>query len=201
MKMRKRKDIITDRENNKKKGIHKGDRGYIDRHKMIQLLTALGLLVIVVIIYYTGIIKYHNTKNIFTVMAAVSAIPAAKFAVSYIVMIPYQSSSKEQYERLQKCVNAKILSDMLLSSPDKIIHVEFAGIRDNAVYCFISNQKYEKVDCEKYIRSFLETECKISAVRVFQEFDKFERAISALDKNEAGRYDKRIAELMLVYSM
>lgn len=185
----------------KKRKIEKGDIGYININKITQLIITLFLLVMVVIIYYTGIVKYHDTKNIFTVLAAVSAIPTAKFAVAYIVMIPYHSASREKYEILIRYSNVIILSDMLLSSTDKIIHVEFAGIRDNAVFCYIPNKKYDKVNCEKYIKSFLEKECKVSSVKVYQDFDKFEKAISSLDKNEPGKYDKRIQELMLVFSM
>ena len=54
---------------------------------------------------------------------------------------------------------------------------------------------------EKYVRSFLETECKVSAVKVFKDFIQFKKSVEILDKNEQGKYDKRIGELMTVYSM
>jgi hypothetical protein len=186
---------------NKRKSISKGDLGYIDRHKITQLVITLALLVMVVIIYYTGIIKYDNNKNIYTVLATVSAIPAAKFAVSYIVMFPYKSASKENFERIKKYSKVNILSDLLVSSTEKIINVEFAAIRDNSVFCYVPDEKYEKVYCEKYIRSFLETECKVSTVKVYKDFGQYEKAVANLNNNEQGRYDKRISELMIVYSM
>lgn len=186
---------------NKKKKIKKGDIGYIDKNKILQLMISLILLVMVGIIYYTGIIKYHNTKNIYTVLAAVSAIPMAKFAVAYLVMFPYKSSSTKQYEILEKYTEVKLISDLLISSKEKIINVEFAGVRDNSVFCYIPDKKYDKVTCEKYIKSFLETECKVSSVKVYKEFNKFEKGMAVLNKNETGKYDKRIAELLLIYSM
>lgn len=185
----------------KKKKIKKGDIGYINKNKVIQLTIALFLLIMVGIIYYTGIVKYHNTKNIFTVLAAVSAIPTAKFAVAYLVMFPYKSSSPKEYEVLEKYSEVKIISDLLISSKERIINVEFAGVRDNSVFCYIPDKKYDKVTCEKYIKSFLETECKVSSVKVYKDFKQFEKAVKTLNNNEKGKYDKRIAELLLIYSM
>lgn len=184
-----------------KNKIEKGSYGYINKNKIKQLTITLVLLAIVVVIFYTGIIKYHHTKSIFTVLAAVSAIPAAKYGVAYIVMFPYKTGDSKYYEELSIYKNVNLLSDLLISSPEKIYNIEFAAVRDNAVYCYAPIDKYDNIVIEKYIKSFLEKECKVSAVKVYKEFKQFKKSVEALDKNEQGKYDKRIGELMTVYSM
>ncbi len=184
-----------------KNKIEKGNYGYINKNKLKQLGMTLLLLAIVLIIFYTGIIRYHHTKSIFTVLAAVSAIPAAKYGVAYLVMFPYKTGDAEKYKKISAYKNVKILSDLLISSPEKIYNIELAAVRDNSVYCYSPIDKYDNVVIEKYVRSFLETECKVSAVKVFKDFIQFKKSVEILDKNEQGKYDKRIGELMTVYSM
>lgn len=184
-----------------KKKIKKGDYGYLNKNKLIQLTITLFLLILVVIIFYTGVIKYGNTKNVFTVFACLMAIPAAKFGVAYIVMAPYKTGSKELYEQLRNYENIHLLSDLLISSPEKIYSIPFAAIRDNSVFCYVSNEKYEASAVEKYIKSFLEKECKITGVKIYRKEEQFIKAVALMDKNESGKYDKRIKELMLVFSM
>lgn len=185
----------------KKTKIEKGDYGYIDKSKIRQLIITLLLLVIVVVIFYTGIIRYGHTKSIFTVLAAVSAIPAAKYAVAYIVMLPYRTGSKMNYDKLVNYHNITVLSDLLISSTEKVINIVFAVVRDNSVFCYIPNDKYDRVKVEKYLKSFLGKECKISAVKAFKDFESFEKSAKTLDGNEEGRFDKRISELLKIFSM
>ncbi|MBQ3584178.1 MAG: hypothetical protein IJA27_05655 [Lachnospiraceae bacterium] len=185
----------------KKKKIKKGDYGYLQKNKLIQLIISLVLMIMVLVIFYTGYVKYGNNKNTFTVFAVVSVIPAAKFMVTYIVMMPYKSLSLEKFESINSFQNVKLLYDLLITSTEKVIHINIAAIRDNSVYLLVENEKYEKNYVEKYIRSFLEKECKVTAVRMFRNMKEYKKAVSALEQNEAGKYDKRICELMTIFSM
>lgn len=185
----------------KNKSVLKGEWGYINNHKIKQLIMTLILLVIVLVIFYTGVIRFHNTKNIFTVLAAVSVIPAAKSGVAYLVMLPFKTPERKKYDELNACQNAVILSDLLITSTEKIMNIDFAAIRDNSVYCYCEREKTDTKYAEKYIRTFLETECKVTAVKAYHDFEKYKTAVKNLDQNENGKYDKRIKELMVAYSM
>lgn len=187
-----------DMESKKKK---KGDYGYLNKNKLIQLSITLFLMVLVVLIFYTGVIKYGNTKNVFTVFACLMAIPAAKFGVAYIVMMPYKTDKKEIYDKLIQYENVSLLCDLLISSTEKIYHIPFAAVKDNSVFCYVNNEKYNVLSMEKYIKSFLGKECKITSVKIYRKEEQFIKAVALMDKNETGKYDKRIGELMLIFSM
>lgn len=187
--------------NRRKQKIKKGEYGYLQKNKITQLVISLILMIIVLIIFYTGYIRYGNTKNIFTVFAVVSVIPAAKFLVSYIVMAPHKGVESEEYEGMNQIHHAELLYDLLLSSPEKIFHVKIAAIRDNSVYVYVPDKKYEKIEVEKYIRSFLETECKVTTVKMCRNYNEFKKAATQSDKNDSGTYDARIKELLTIYSM
>lgn len=97
-------------------------------------------------------------------------------------MFPYKTGDAEKYKKISAYKNVKILSDLLISSPEKIYNIELAAVRDNSVYCYAPIDKYDNVVIEKYVRSFLETECKVSAVKVFKDFIQFKKSVEILDK-------------------
>lgn len=182
--------------------IEKGHNGYINSHKVKQLLYTFISLLGIAIIFYTGIIRYNNTKNIFTVIAAVAAIPTAKIAVSYIILIPYKSIARDMMLELSKGISKEdLLFELLISSPEKIINIEAAFIRDNSVYCLMISKKVEAKFVEKYIREFLESEAKVTSVKIFDNQEAFAKSIRNLEHNEKGKFDETIKKLLLIYSL
>lgn len=181
--------------------IEKGDYGYLKKNKLIQLIVTLVLMSIVCIIFYTGYIKYGNTKNIFTVFAILSVLPMAKFVVGYLMIVKHSSISIDEYNKIQENIKHKLIYDLIISSPERTYPVKVVIVQDNSVCLYIPDEKVKKIEAEKYVRSFLEKECKVSAVKVACKLDEFIKIASSLEKNESGRYDKRISELLLIYSL
>lgn len=180
--------------------IQKGDYGYLFRGRLKELLITLVLMLMVGIIFYTGYLKYHNTKNIFTVFAIVSVIPMARFLVTYIVMVPYKILDKEIYHDISKVESVILVYDALLSSKEKITHLKIVAIRDNSAFVFLP-EKYDVHKTEKYLKTVLSTEAKVSTVRCFHKYEEFKRMTVNLSKNESGKYDQKIKEVLLTYSM
>lgn len=184
------------------KKIQKGDYGYINQHKIIQLCITFVSLLMVLLIFYTGILQYHNTKNIFTVIAAVSVIPAAKFAVSYLVLIKHHSCDRELYENTRSAAGDSIvLADLVISSTEKTYPVPVAVIRDNSLFLYSTIDTSNLSKTEKYIRQIIETESKVTTVRIFTEEEKFINATKSLSKNAPGKFDEKIKHVLLIYSM
>ena len=190
-----------DKNKQKKERIEKGDYGYLKKNKLIQLIVTLVLISIVCIIFYTGYIKYGNTKNIFTVFAILSVLPMAKFVVGYIMLAKHNSISLEEYNKIQEKIKHKLIYDLIISSTERTYPVKVAIVQDNSVCLYIPNEKVKKIEAEKYVRSFLEKECRVSAVKVADKLDEFIKMASSLENNESGRYDKRISELLLIFSL
>lgn len=184
-----------------KNKLQKGDYGYLNKAKLRELIISFVLILMVLIIFYTGYIKYKNTKNIFTVFAAVSVIPTARFLVSYIVMAPHKVIDRKSYEYLNQCKDITLLYDLLVSSKEKILHLEVVAVKDNSIYVYTKNHKKTKAEIEKFIRLMFEKQCRLSAVKSFDNLESYRNAVNSLSGNESGRYDDRIKELLLIYSM
>ena len=190
---------------NQKQSLSKGDYGYFEKNKRTQLIIAFVLLFFVALVFYTGYLRYGTTKNIFTIMAVVSVIPMAKFMVAYLVLIPYHGLPEKMYTQLQEQLetgeNLMTAYDLVISSSDKIYGINVVAVRDNSVWMFTVKNNYTSGEVENYIRGFLEKECKVAAVKLFCDFQKYQSAVKALSNQKRGSYDQKIRELMLLYSM
>ncbi|MCI8668194.1 MAG: hypothetical protein HFI34_01535 [Lachnospiraceae bacterium] len=186
----------------KKQLFEKGDCGYINQHKIRQLFITLISLIMVAVIFYTGVLRYHNTKSIFTVIAAVAAIPTAKVAVSYLVMMKYKSCDRPFYEEAVRLApDSLILADLLISSTENILPAPVAVIRDNSVYLFTGLETDSIKKSETYIRTILETEARVTNVKLFNRQEAFFKGISMLNGNAPGKFDETIKKLLLIYSL
>ena len=64
--------------------ITKGSSGYIRYRRKQQLMVSTALLLLVVLLYLIPLRYFETNKNIFSIMAALLALPAAKFIVNTV---------------------------------------------------------------------------------------------------------------------
>lgn len=178
----------------------KGQYGYIQYKKIYQLLLTFGCLVLVMGILFGGLIYYKTISNVFTVMAVVLVIPAAKFGVGYIVLIPYKSPDESLYNQLLSD-KYTLMSDLVITSEQKIMGVSLAAIKAKRVYCYITDKKTDLADTERYLKEILNKEFQGVAVKNYSDYDKFKKAVFGLETLESDPKDKRIGELLCIYSM
>lgn len=180
----------------------KGEYGYLDERKIRQLLSTLFFMLIVAVMFFTGYIRYHHTKSIFTVLAVVSVLPAAKQAVIYIVLFPFRSPNRERYLQIKEIADTcgiRLISDLVLTAQEAVSGVDFICIKEGHLLCYLSDRNTKTDYVEKYIRDIVSPKYHVNAVKSFRDFDKYKKAVKALKDGEAGRYDRETAALILSY--
>lgn len=134
--------------------IRKGDYGYIKAKKRKSLLGVLAMLIIGLSVFITGLVlnKYSN-RNIFTVLAVLFVLPGAKFLVAYIVMFPYRSVSREQFDKVKAAVpeNVQLYTDLVITSAEKVMHLDFAAVGQNQVIALLGAGKQDISYVRKYL--------------------------------------------------
>ncbi|MBQ2745848.1 MAG: hypothetical protein IJF37_09610 [Lachnospiraceae bacterium] len=187
----------------------KGSFGYIDYTKKKALITSALSLASVLIIFFTGVIIYNSNKSLFSIIAAVAAIPAAKLITGYIVRVPYKTGDAKLYETL-KAKSAKnaeyeaiIGADFIISSSSKSMGITFAYIINGKVICYTASNKTNTKETEKYIKEVFDNEgTQYSQIKVYSDESKFLKNVDEVS-TEKGKEctDKRIFEKLCVYSM
>lgn len=167
----------------------KGSLGYFDRKKKFTLAASVVSFLIVVIIYVAGILIYHTNKSVFTVMAAVAVLPAAKILISYIIVAPYKSFPRDRYEEIESLIGknkeGRILCDILLASAEKSIIAGTVVIWRENVFMFSDNKKAQPGEAENYMKKILEN-CNYSSIKMYTDYEQFKRRIQQSAAGFAG---------------
>ncbi len=183
----------------------KGEFLYIDKKKKWQLTISGISIFIVAAICITGIIIYHTQKSIFAVIAALSALPAAKMLVGYLIIMPYHSVNEEIKNHLESICGDKeycrIVYDVVLSSTDKPMYAGVVFIKNGKIYSYTDHYKNNKKtkltisDVEKYIKFIVDANCTYSAIKVYDDKEKFFNAVKAEEFSQTGMTDDDIKKM------
>lgn len=189
--------------------IEKGQPGYIKAQKTKYLIWALAEFGIVVAILVLGYMQTGSKMNLFTIIAVVGCLPAAKMLVEFITMAPHQSISVEMYTEIEE--KAPLLTkayDLLLTSSDKVMPVTAIVISGHTVCGYCESAKTDEVVCARYIKEMLKNNKhdKVT-VKLFHDYHAFlsraegMNSIAAVEQPENRRKEKAIRRLILTVSM
>ncbi len=142
--------------------IQKGDAGYIQKRKKRAWIMSFVILLIALAIFGVGLLMNDMSKtNIFTVFAILCVLPWAKQVVALVVVFPYHSVTAGRYEKARKAVPEymTLYSDLVITSPDKIMHLDLAAVGSGQVIALIGDKKMPFAGEQKqdigYIRQYL----------------------------------------------
>lgn len=134
--------------------IKRGDFGYIKAKKRRSLTGTLLMVLIGVVIFLAGLfLNKMSNRNVFTVIAVLFVLPGAKFLVAYIVTFPYQSVSRERYDKVSKLLpeGMTLYTDLVITSAEKVMNLDFIAIGNGQVIGLTGPKKQEL----SYIRKYL----------------------------------------------
>lgn len=107
------------------KNIERGEYGYVSALKLKKLIMAICLFAISLTLVIIGyFISGKTRESVFTILGIVSVLPAAKVLVAYIILFPYKTFSREEYNKIKDFdVNGFALYDFVMSSSEKIMNI------------------------------------------------------------------------------
>lgn len=157
--------------------IERGSFGYIKKKKTRQIVMVLVLLAAAAIIFVTGLLlNKYDRANVCTVISILFVLPIAKNLVIYIVLFPYKGVSEELYEKTKSIVNenAVLMTDMVITSPDKSMHLDFIVITDNQVIGVTGGKKQDVKYIENYLKNSLkENKIEGFTVKITDDYNQF----------------------------
>ncbi len=189
--------------------VEKGQAGYLKVRKIKYLIYAVIEFGIVIALVILGYVQTGSKVNLFTVIAVVGCLPAAKMLVEYIAMAPYKSIFPEVYQEIEE--KAPLLTkayDMVITSTEKVMPVKVFVISDHVVCGYTDSEKTDEVKCARYIKEMLKNNgYDKMTVKVFHDYTAFlARAegmnnIAAVEQPESRRRERSIKKLILTLSM
>lgn len=108
---------------------------YIKKQKIFQSCMLLVFIAIGAGLFLAGFLITKTRANIFTVLAILMVLPAAKRVIALVVMLPRHSVERERYDRMKSALpsNQVLLTDYVFTSTDKVMCLDFVIIGGQTV--------------------------------------------------------------------
>lgn len=108
---------------------------YIKKQKIFQSCMLLVFIAIGAGLFLAGFLITKTRANIFTVLAILMVLPAAKRVIALVVMLPRRSVERERYDRMKSALpsNQVLLTDYVFTSTDKVMSLDFVIIGGQTV--------------------------------------------------------------------
>ena len=146
----------------RKQKLEKGAYGYLKSKKKDALLHTLLMTGIGIAIFVIGLLlNKMEVANIFTVVAFLMVLPAAKSFVTVIVLFPYQAISQEKKNSLEQYAKEQdiVLYDVVFTSAEKIMHLDCVYITKHQVIGYTARKKDNLKVMQEYLQKELKSRC------------------------------------------
>ncbi len=189
--------------------IQKGEPGYIKAQKTKFLVWAIAEFGIVIALVVLGYMQTGSRLNLFTVVAVVGCLPAAKMLVELIALWPHQSIEPKIYREIEK--KAPLLTkayDLVITGNEKVMPVDAFVISGHTVCGFAKSPRTDEAKLSAYLKEMLKNNhVEKVTVKVFHDYTAFlARAegmnnIMTVDKPAGREREEKIRRLFLSVSM
>ena len=155
--------------------IEKGQPGYIKARKVRYLMLAIAEFAIVTAVYVLGYMQTGTKANLFTVVAVVGCLPAAKMLVEFITMAPHKSIDVDKYQEIETKADLVIRGyDMVITSSEKVMPLDAVVISGHVVCGYTSSPKTDETALARHIKNILqENHFEKMTVKIFHDYSAF----------------------------
>lgn len=156
----------------------RGEYGYISYRKKTDMMWTLLMTVIGILIFVIGLfLNDMSNKNVFTIFGILMVLPAAKFLTTFIVVFPFKTPDAALHEKMEslckKKENVALLSDLVITSPEKVMNLDFVVITENAVFGYTKLGKEKAEYMKNYLQKWIANQVDGCKVNIYTEEKKF----------------------------
>lgn len=189
--------------------IEKGQPGYLRVQKTRYLMWAVVEFAVVAAVFILGYVQTGKKENLFTVVAIVGCLPAAKMLVEFITMYPHQGIEPSKYREIeQKAPLVTRVYDLLITSTGKGMPVEAFVIYGRVLCAYTRSPKTDDAALAGAIKkTLLDQRYDKMTVKIFHDYSMFlARAeglnnIAAVERQESDRNEQNIKRILTGISM
>lgn len=191
------------------KKVQKGDPGYLDHKKRIEIIRTIIYFGIVAAVFLLGYSQTHTRRNILTVVAILGCLPAAKALVGVITRFPYSSIDRKKADEIRsKTGLLTVCYDMVITSRESIMPVDCIVISGHTIFGYTHYEKVNAEELSKHIRSILaQNQYTELTVKVLNQYKPFLARIEglnnivAVEREDTKEKEEAIRGIILNISM
>ena len=164
------------------KKIQKGEYGYRNRFKKRQAFI-IGLLALFILAQLGArfLTDSKAVKNILTVMAIITVLPAANLGATLVAVLKYKTPSREFHEKY--AVYEKkfpVLYDLVITTKDHVLPMDVIAVHPTGIYAYCVNEKVDVRSAEAALNAILKEQRLDPNMKITKELSAFEKRIKSL---------------------
>jgi hypothetical protein len=153
----------------------KGKRGYLRGKKIKNLLIALLLAAVILAFLLIGFFLNGDTKNIYTIMAVLTALPFANLITVYIAVFPYSAPSQEEYDQVAAAAGEGLFeTELAVTGANlKTLYLSYAFVAEGMILAYAPDKGVEPKKYEDYISGMMASNGCQMHVKIFTQLTPF----------------------------
>jgi len=167
------------------KKVIKGQYGYTNYQKKIEIIKTATIFLLAFSIYFIGLYTTGTKSNLLTVVAILGMLPASKSAVHMIMFLRFKTGSKEVYQDTVNFVDQfPILYDLIITTEKKTYQISSAICSANTLCCYTENSQNDLKVLENHLKDMLSKNgAKNIQVKVFDDFSQYKNRFISMNEN------------------
>ena len=162
----------------------KGSFGYLQGKRTFSIIKSALFLAAVLLIYFLALRHYHTNKNIFSLLAAVGALPTGRSIVESIMCMRAKGATGAVRDRIEKVPGMPLAAsgyDLYLTSYERAFSVSHLAAADHTVLGLVEDPGTDAPLCVRHIEQMLEKDGKEGyQVQICSDPDEYIRALTGL---------------------
>lgn len=170
-----------------KRRIGRGEYGHIRSEKRSLCLGAVLMVVLAVALFFLGLLLNRwEKRNIFSVAAVLFVLPWARYVSTLVVLLPYHTAPKEQYEKIVKAIpaNTAWLADYVFSSKDCVMGLSYLVLTGSELIGLAAGKKEKKERLAAYLEDVIRRGGFSGTVVICETEEEFLKKLSGISKSE-----------------
>ncbi|MBE5828659.1 MAG: hypothetical protein E7305_04245 [Butyrivibrio sp.] len=170
---------------------YKGEFGYIRYRRQIGMLRTGSFLLVILLLFLSGLFIFGSSKNYLSIIAALLCLPAGWSGVNLIMFLKAKGCSESSFNIIESKKSGLLIRyDEVITSYDKNFNVAASTVLDKNICCFVEDDSFDLSDLEKHIKKMMtQNGYGNYSIKAFNKLDDFCNRLSQLDRI---RQDKNI---------
>lgn len=166
----------------------KGSFGYLQKKRVFSLVKSILFLAAVLIIYFTALHHFQTNKNIFSIIAAVGALPTGRSIVETVMCYRARSASdrvRQKVEEIPGISSCYSLYDLYLTSYERAYSLSHAAIGNGLLVGLTEAQDTDCRLCGQHICDMAAKEgIEGFKADIYRDLDEYAAALKDLIRNK-----------------
>ena len=165
--------------------VSKGDIGYIKAQKKKRTWMTAGLFALPLAIFFTGLWQTGTRLNLFTFVAIMGCLPAARCAVGMVMILMQKPVEESFYSEMEKRAGDLTRAyELVISAYEKNTPIDGLVVCGYHVVGYTSSPKADTSFVQKHIQEILKGNGYRSDVKIFKDVKPFLDRVGYLAKNQ-----------------